>query len=149
MTPTVKLLMTSLALALIPASAFVQEADVNAREKLVGVWIGYAVLGNGEKPDQGPVKLELTITKDAIHAIGYKGKERMDLGTGAFALTLDKTPRHLDGDKKLANPNRKELWLGIYELDGDTFKWCVRKKGRPTEFETKDGAFLLILKRKT
>jgi len=124
-----------------------QESADKAREKLIGKWAGYAVNGKGEKPNEGPVKIDLTITKDLIKATGYKGKAPMDLGQGTFDLKLDKTPFHLDGDKKLDNPNRKEIWLGIYRLDGDTLKWCVRKKSRPTEFETKDGAFLLILKR--
>src|SRR5581483_6096487 len=35
-----------------------------ARDKLVGVWNGYAVEGKGENPDRGPVKIELTITQD-------------------------------------------------------------------------------------
>jgi uncharacterized protein (TIGR03067 family) len=132
--------------AVVPAIA--QDSAEKAREKLVGQWAGYAVHGKGEKPDQGPVKIDLVITKDLIKATGYKGKDPMDLGQGTFVLNLDKAPFHLDGDKKLDNPNRKEVWLGIYQLDGDTLKWCVGRKSRPTEFETKAGTFLLILKRK-
>jgi uncharacterized protein (TIGR03067 family) len=124
-----------------------QEGADKARAKLVGTWAGYAVMGKGEKPDQGPVKLELIITKETIKATQLKGKDRFDLGIGTFEIKLDKAPFHLDGDKKLDNPNRKEVWLGIYQLDGDTLKWCVGRKKRPTEFETGDGAFLLILKR--
>jgi uncharacterized protein (TIGR03067 family) len=123
------------------------DSPQKAREKLVGVWIGYAVEGRGEKPDQGPVKLKLTITKETIKAIQYKGKDMLDLGEGTFEIVHSKTPFTLDGDKKLDNPNRKEVWQGIYQLDGDTLKWCVRRKGRPTEFQTGDGAFLMILKR--
>ena len=124
-----------------------QESPEKVRAKLVGVWMGYAVAGKGEKPDQGPVKIELTITAERIQARQFKGKDDFDLGEGTFMLGSDKAPFHLDGDKKLNNPNRKEVWLGIYELDGDTLKWCVKRKGRPTEFATGDGAFLLILKR--
>ena len=125
-----------------------QEAEKVNREKLIGVWNGYAVEGKGENPDRGPVKLELTITKELIKAKQFKGKEVLDLGEGTFEIRPDMSPDHLDGDKKLDNPNRKEIWLGIYQLEGDTLKWCVGRKTRPTEFETKQGAFLLILKRK-
>jgi uncharacterized protein (TIGR03067 family) len=124
-----------------------EPADV-AREKLVGIWAGYAVEGKGENPNRGAVKLELTITKDLIKATQFKGNDAFDLGQGTFAIRLDKSPAHLDGEKKLDNPNRKEIWLGIYQLEGDTLKWCVGRKSRPTEFETKQGSFLLILKRK-
>jgi uncharacterized protein (TIGR03067 family) len=123
-----------------------QEPDT-ARAKLVGTWIGYAVKGKGERPEQMGVKVELKITKDTIQGFGFKGKDKPDLGTGTFTLKLDATPHHLDGDKKIDNPKRKEVWLGIYELDGDNLRWCVGRKKRPTEFDGKDDAFLLILKR--
>ncbi len=99
-----------------------QEPGKAAREKLVGVWDGYAVEGKGEKPNQGAVKLELTISKDFIKAKQFKGKETFDLGEGTFEILLDSTPSRLDGNKKLDNPNRKEVWLGIYQLEGDTLK---------------------------
>ena len=129
------------------SSSWGQESTDKARASLVGVWSGYAVNGKGEKPNEGPVKLELIITSDLIKAKQFKGPNTLDLGEGTFEIKLDKTLNHLDGDKKLDNPNRKEVWLGIYQLDGDTLKWCVKRKGRPTEFATGDGAFLLILKR--
>lgn len=125
-----------------------QESAQSLREKLVGVWAGYAVEGKGENPDRGPVKLELTVSSDLMKARQFKGKEIVDLGEGTFEIQPDKSPAHLDGNKKLDNPNRKEIWLGIYRIEGETLKWCVGRKVRPTEFETKQGAFLLILKRK-
>jgi uncharacterized protein (TIGR03067 family) len=124
-----------------------QEPEQAARDRLVGVWNGYAVDGRGENPNQGPVKLELTISRETIKAKQFKGKETLDLGEGTFTIELGSSPVHLDGNKKLDNPNRKEIWLGIYELQGDTLKWCVGKKARPTEFATGGGSFLLILKR--
>lgn len=125
-----------------------QEPVQAAREALVGSWAGYAVEGKGENPDRGAVKLELTISRDAIRAKQFKGKEIVDLGEGSFTIALEPAPRHLDGNKKLDNPNRKEIWLGIYQLEGDTLRWCVGRKTRPTTFETKQGAFLLVLRRK-
>lgn len=141
-------LLLTVALVLLNAPLWAEAPDKTARDKLVGTWNGFAVEGKGEKPDQGAVKLELTITKDLIKAKQFRDKMVTDLGEGTFVLGLDKKPQHMDGDKKLANPNRKEVWLGIYELDGDTLKWCVGRRARPTEFETKPGQFLLILKRK-
>ena len=124
-----------------------QDAIDKERAKLVGTWAGYAVKGKGENPERMGVKIELIITKDTIKGIGFKGNERVDLGIGTYQLKLDKTPFQMDGDKKLDNPNRKEIHLGIYELDGDTLRWCVGRKKRPAEFDGKDDAYLLILKR--
>jgi uncharacterized protein (TIGR03067 family) len=132
---------------LISTTLVAQEPEKAARGKLVGVWRGFAVHGKGEKPNEGAVEMELTITANLIKAKQFKGEDILDLGEGAFEIQLDKAAHQLDGNKKLDNPNRKEIWLGIYLLEGDTLKWCVGRKARPSEFETKQGAFLLILKR--
>ena len=116
------------------------------RSRLCGVWLGFAVEGKGETPDRGPVKVELTITPEVIKGRQFQGREVIDHGEGTYQLDLSKTPHALDGTKLRAGRN-KDIWLGIYSLEGDTLKWCVRKKDRPSEFETKDKAFLLILKR--
>lgn len=129
------------------AASLAQEPADKEREKLVGVWVGWAVKGKGENPERMGVKIELIITKDTIKGIGFQTGDRTDLGEGAFTINAAKAPFHLDGDKKLANPKRKEFWQGIYELDGDNLKWCVGRKNRPAEFDGKDDAFLLILKR--
>jgi uncharacterized protein (TIGR03067 family) len=130
------------------SSLAAQEPERVAREQLVGVWVGYAVEGKGETPDRGPVKLQLTISAELIKAKEFKGDEVIDHGEGSYEINLNESPRFLDGNKKTLNPKRKEVWLGIYELKGDTLKWCVGRRTRPAVFETKKGAFLLILKRK-
>jgi len=115
------------------------------RKKLVGTWRGFAVEGTGEKPDQGPVKLELTITEKEIGAI-KDGKE--DMGAGAYTMDLNQSPMWLEGTRtRGAGP--KGPYLGIFTLEGDTLKWCVAnpRYPRPTEFRTVKGQFLLILKR--
>jgi uncharacterized protein (TIGR03067 family) len=142
------LMSKSLLVAFLTAFATMQTVAAQTdRDKLVGTWLGYAVAGKGETPDQGPVKLELVITKELIKARQFKGKDVLDLGEGTFLLDLGKAPNIMDATKKLDNPNRKETWVGIYNLDGDTLKWCVGRKVRPTEFATGQGAFLIILKR--
>jgi uncharacterized protein (TIGR03067 family) len=133
--------------ALLVEASFSQEKTDAARAKLVGTWLGYAVKGKGERPEQMGVKIELKITRNAIQGFGFKANDKTDLGSGVFTLKLDAMPHHLDGDKKLDNPKRKEIWLGIYQLDGDNLRWCVGRKKRPTDFDGKDDAYLLILKR--
>jgi uncharacterized protein (TIGR03067 family) len=120
--------------------------DTQERKDLAGVWRGFTVEGKGEKPDQGPYKLELTFTDKAIHGIEFKGETPVDHGAGAFVLDLAAMPRQLDG-VKTNERGRKESWLGIYKREGDTLFWCVGRRERPETFETVKGQFLLILKR--
>jgi uncharacterized protein (TIGR03067 family) len=127
-------------------SAFAEDNDAAARKALAGVWRGFAVEGKGEKPDQGPVKLELTISDKGIKGIEFKGDDPIDHGEGAFTLDLATNPQQLDGTKTNER-GRKDAWLGIYQLEKDKLYWCVAKRERPEKFETVKGQFLLILKR--
>jgi uncharacterized protein (TIGR03067 family) len=127
-----------LALAIAVAQcAVAAESEADARKELVGVWKG--------RVDEGATGHVLTITSAIIK--GTKdGKQ--NLGTGKFKLDLTTKPWCMDatGTK---GPQKGRTYLGIYSLEGDTLKWCVGLPGgdRPTEFTTKDGQFLLILKR--
>ncbi len=117
------------------------------RAKFVGVWKGYAVEGKGENPDRGPVRLEITATDRTMHGIQIKGDGNTDHGIGEFTLDLAANPRRLDAAKK-SERGRREEYIGIYTLEGDTLKWCVSpQKVRPETFETKKGQFLVILKK--
>lgn len=114
-------------------------------KKFAGVWKGYVVDGRGEKPNQGPVKLEISVKGDTITAVQEGNK---DLGEGTFTLKLLKEAKQIDA-VRTKNPGKGQTFLGIYYLEEDTLKWCVstRKKDRPADFITKTGQFLLILKR--
>jgi uncharacterized protein (TIGR03067 family) len=147
MTMPLQLIVLLLALAAISAGA--QDAkpasaeDAAARKQLVGLWKGFAVEGRGERPDRGPVKLEVTITETAIKGIELKGEGTINHGEGAHTLNLKEKPGWLDATKTNER-GRKEEYLGIY------LKWCVsRGKQRPAEFLTAKGSFLVIFKRQS
>jgi uncharacterized protein (TIGR03067 family) len=121
--------------------------DAQVRKQLCGLWRGYTVEGKGEHPDRGPVKLDLTITEKTMHGLQIKNDGNVDHGQGEYTLDLGAEPRRLDAAKTAAG-GRKQEYIGIYMLEGDTLKWCVSpQKTRPTTFETVKGQFLLILKR--
>jgi len=131
------------ALALLSADTNEQEE----RKKLVGVWNGFTVEGRGETPDRGPVKLKLTVSEKTIKGIQFDGSKVVDHGEGEFTIDMSQNPKHLDA-AKTNERGRKVEYFGIYKLEGDTLKWCVSpRKQRPTDFQTGNGNFLVIVKR--
>lgn len=127
----------------VPARA----ADEADRKKLEGVWRGYVVEGKGDNPDRGPLKLEVVITGTKMSAINLQDGDK-SLGDGTYAVDGTKAQGELDATGSVSG-RRSQTYRGIFELNGDTLKWCVDNigKGRPTEFVTRRGQYLLILKR--
>jgi uncharacterized protein (TIGR03067 family) len=140
------LLLSSIALAEEPKQSDAVKAEL---KKLEGVWEGYAVEGKGEKPNQGPVHLRITITGDKMTAVDLANNNK-DMGSGTFKLDPSKPVKEIDATGVVLPGKKDRTFEGIYELDGDTLKWCVdnRRNARPTEFRTINGNYLLILKRK-
>lgn len=62
-----------------------------------------------------------------------------------FKVDPDKKPRTIDYTMT-GGPSTGKTQLGIYELDGDTVKFCFASPGqaRPTEFATRDGSGLTL-----
>jgi uncharacterized protein (TIGR03067 family) len=60
---------------------------------------------------------------------------------GTLVLDATKKPKAID-IISAAGPNKGKALLGIYELDGDTFKYCLAPPGqeRPKEFTAKAGS---------
>ena len=118
-------------------------------KKLEGVWEGFVVEGKGEKADRGPFQLRITITGDKMSAVDLKNNNK-DMGSGTFKLDPSKALKTLDATGVVLPGKRDKIYRGIYELDGDTLKWCVDNKQReehPTEFRSNAGNFLMVLKR--
>jgi uncharacterized protein (TIGR03067 family) len=139
-------LLTLVACLMIAIAAAADDGEAHARKALVGEWKGFAVEGKGEQPDRGAVKLELVIDERSVHGVQVRDGERMDHGRWELTFDLKASPRWLDA-VRTNERGRKETWLGIYRLEGDTLYWCVGRRVRPTAFETVQGRFLLILKR--
>lgn len=61
--------------------------------------------------------------------------------TGTIELNVSKNPRHLDM-KFDAGPEKGNTNLGIYELDGDTWRICLATRGsvRPSTFASTAGS---------
>lgn len=117
---------------------------------LDGVWRGWVVDGRGENPNAGHMQIELRI--DGRHIVGREVSGRRSggdgLGEGDYVMTAAGSSGELDVSGT-AGPTQGKEYPGIFELDGDTLKWCVnnRGRGRPRSLETGNGNYLMILRR--
>lgn len=112
-------------------------------DKLQGTWVSVSLVNDGKTlvdektpPRKGPA------TK-----LAYEGnKWLVKVGTktvayGTFKIDATKSPKEIDifDDTGMKNANTK---LGIYELDGATYTFCLAPAGkpRPSEFTSKEGS---------
>jgi len=110
--------------------------------KLRGTWLTVSLVNNGKtlvdektSPREGPTtKLVYEGDKWMIN-VGDK-----TVATGKFTIDATKKPKEIDimDDSGARNEKTK---LGIYELDGDTYKYCLAPAGkpRPKDFTSKEG----------
>jgi uncharacterized protein (TIGR03067 family) len=133
------------------------------KKKLQGTWVMVSGEMEGEKLSaeqvkKGP-KVVLVFAGDAVslkkYARGEKAAPQV-LFKGTFKLDPAQKPKTLDiiiTEDINENLNKGKTVPGIYELDGDTLKWCAPEPGsigeRPKEFVTKPEAkhMLSVLKR--
>ena len=95
-------------------------------EKLQGTWKGVTAQQGGEFQDDAQ-EHRLIFSGDEFTV--KKGEETMV--KGKFKIDSSKKPKEIDMEftqAKKENLNGKTA-LGIYELDGDTLKWCWNKPG--------------------
>jgi len=99
--------------------------------KLDGAWVA----------DFDGKKIELTFAKDTF---SVKVPDKADNIKGTYKTDLSKKPAHLDmlikeGDEK----NKGKTVMCIFELQGDTLKWCAADpeagNARPKAFPEKEG----------
>jgi uncharacterized protein (TIGR03067 family) len=117
-------------------------------EKLQGTWKAVTAQQRGESQDDAQ-EHRLIFSGDEFSV--RKGEEMMI--KGKFNIDSSKKPKEIDmefTEAKRENLTGKTA-LGIYELDGDTLKWCWNKPGaeRPKRFSSEAGTkhLLVTLKR--
>lgn len=137
-----------LVILVIALSMVTDDADKCAPAKddlarLSGTWLtvslvidGKTVLDEKSPPKSGPAtKLVYEGTKWMIK-VGDK-----TVAGGVFQIDSAKSPKEIDifDETGVKNETTK---LGIYELNGDTYKYCLAPAGkpRPTEFTSKPGS---------
>jgi uncharacterized protein (TIGR03067 family) len=111
--------------------------------RLQGTWLTDSLVSNGKTlvdkdhpPGPGPVtKLAYEGDKWLIR-VGDK-----TVASGVFRIDPSRTPKEIDILDASGARNDKAQ-LGIYELSGDTYRYCLAPAGkpRPTEFASPEGS---------
>jgi uncharacterized protein (TIGR03067 family) len=120
--------------------------------RLQGTWVTVSLVNDGKTPvdEKTPPK------KGPITKLVYEGNKWLvkvgdkTVATGTFKVDPTKSPKEIDimDESGMTNARTK---LAIYELDGDTYTYCIAPAGkpRPTEFTSKAGSghALIVSKR--
>jgi uncharacterized protein (TIGR03067 family) len=122
------------------------DLDKEEKSKLRGVWRRVAARVDGQEVPEGPESVCLiyegaNFQVKMAEAVIEEGTSEHDPTKQPKELTLTWT----------AGPNQGKTGLGIYELEGDTYRACVAPPGqdRPQEFRSQVGSghALFVLKR--
>lgn len=117
---------------------------------LDGTWRGWVVSGRGEDPNSGEMEIELTIRGGQVDGreLGTNRAPQGGLGSGTFTMAGDGSSGTMDA-VQTSGPESGRTYQGVYELDGNTLRWCVtaRNRQRPTVMATDRGNYLMILRR--
>ncbi len=133
----------SLTFALLAATTLSADDAEKDLKKLVGTWQEVSHIADGKEIPADDVKGS-TVVIDA------KGnwdalKDGKSFLKGSVKLDPSKSPRAADWSIEGVDMTA----LGIYEVDGDTWKHCFAIGKRPTEFGSKEGSGVtyIVLKR--
>ena len=117
-------------------------ADTEA--KLDGTWQLQKIVGRGKVIDDDRALAISYVFEGKFAKRLVNGVDREDPGT--IKLDASRKPAHIDlKPVKEGDPTM----LGIFEINGDSLKWCFSSKKRPEKFEAPEGtdSILMIFKR--
>jgi uncharacterized protein (TIGR03067 family) len=138
----------AISLSLIPALLHAADDDSVRKEyaKFTGTWRFAAIEAEGKRVPEKNFK-DARLVIEGEH---FTAKESSGTFTGTFKVDVAKKPKQIDVTFA-EGPDKGKTALGIYELDGETYKVCMGYvgKGRPTAFESRPGSghVLEVLKR--
>jgi len=112
---------------------------------LDGTWQGYVVRGKGEGPNDNATHLQVQVQGNRI--VAFNLDDRKPQGQGM--LRMDAGHNILDAMGDVVGAGTGRNYPGIFQVEGDTWKWCVDSQGRtrPTELVSRKSQYLLILKK--
>ncbi|MGO9466619.1 MAG: TIGR03067 domain-containing protein [Isosphaeraceae bacterium] len=115
-----------------------QDATKEEMAKLEGQWSMVSGEANGFPMPEESVKGGKRVAKDSETAVTFYGQVYFK---AKYSIDPTKKPRAIDY-MMTEGPTKGKTHLGIYELDGDTVKFCFAAPGkdRPTDFTAKEGS---------
>src|SRR5438105_2313107 len=119
-------------------AAGAQDAVKTEAALLEGEWSMVSGEGNGQSMPKESVKSGKRVAKDGETTITIGGQVYFK---AKFSIDPTKKPKAIDY-AMTEGPTKGKTHLGIYELDGDTVKFCFAAPGkdRPTDFTAKLGS---------
>ena len=130
------------AVALIMVAADDKDETKKELERFQGTW-------KFESLEIGGMKMDVGVYKDVrliLEGDKFTHKEGKEPAHGTFKVDVSKKPKTID-ITFTDGPEKGNTILGIYELDGDTYRVCIdlaKKDVRPTKFESKKGTMLVL-----
>ena len=130
-------LLMIVAVGLLLAAANSQDpASKKDLEGLQGTWKLVSAMKDGKALPKSKVKKTTIVIKDDTFRFPELAEDATSR-EGTFKLDATKKPKQMD-----TTSTKKEVMLGIYELDRDRYKVCFAPAGkpRPSKFASKPGS---------
>jgi uncharacterized protein (TIGR03067 family) len=127
-----------LAAALLVAADKPADANKKDLEAMQGDWVAASLVVDGEKVGDDEAQTRFRTVKGEAYTVYSFDKP---IGKGTFTIDATKKPKTIDARPEGAAKDAPPL-LGIYEIDGDTFRACFAAAGkeRPKDFACKAGS---------
>jgi uncharacterized protein (TIGR03067 family) len=115
-----------------------QDAAKKEMPQLEGEWSMVSGQANGQAMPLELAKTGKRHAKDGVTTIFMDGQVYLK---AKFSIDPTKKPKAIDY-AMTEGPTKGKTHLGIYELDGDTVKFCFAAPGgeRPTDFTAREGS---------
>ena len=106
--------------------------------QLEGEWVMVSGERDGQSLPEDYVKTAARVAKDGVSTVTIGG---MVVMKSKYTIDPSKKPKAIDFEA-LEGEAKGDKLHGIYELDGDTVRFCLAPadKARPTEFSAKEGS---------
>ena len=125
-------------LLLLVATPGAQDPTAKEMARLEGEWSMVSGEASGQSMPAEMVKTGKRVAKDGETTVTLGGRVYFK---AKFKIDPSKKPKSIDYTMT-EGPTKGKTHLGIYELDGDTVKFCFAAPGkeRPTDFTAKEGS---------
>lgn len=128
----------TIAVLVLTGHGVAQDAAKNEMGLLEGNWSMVSGEADGFQMSPDMVKTGKRVAKNGETTISFNGQTYFK---AKFTIDATKKPKTIDY-VMTEGPTKGKTHLGIYELNGDTVKFCFAAPGkdRPTEFSSKEGS---------